>query len=84
MKRIKLKSNSFLKKRTEENWKRYTKQRHFRVSLLRKTNSVNEKNITDNRKFLKTLKPMLSNNSITNEKIISVEGEILSNNDDFE
>ena len=30
-------------------------------------------NITDNRKFWKTLKPMLPNKSVANEKTISVE-----------
>ena len=51
--------NDFLKNITEEN---YIKQRNFCLSLLGKTkenyfNSLNEKNITDNREFWKTLKP---------------------------
>ena len=55
MKRTKLRNN-FLKNKTEENRNKYTKQRNFCVSLLRKIkqnyfNSLNEKNITDNRKF---------------------------------
>ena len=35
--------------------------------------SLNEKNITDSRKFWKTVKTMLLNKSITNVKIIAVE-----------
>ena len=36
-------------------------------------NSLSEKNITDNRKFWKILKSMLSNKCTTSEKISSVE-----------
>ena len=48
--------NIFLKNRTEENISRYTKQRILFVSLLRKSkreyfNNLNEKNVSDNKKF---------------------------------
>ena len=88
MKKTKLRNN-FLKNRIEENRNKYTKQRNFCEGFLGTTkqnyfNSLNEKNITDNRKFWKTLKPMLFNKSITNEKIIAVENEkILSLNNFF-
>ena len=60
--------------------KKYTKQRLFWVSLLRKTKRnyikiLNETNITDNKFFSKTRKPILSNESITNERIILLENE---------
>ena len=79
MTRIKLRSN-FLKNRIEENRRKYTKQGSFCELLLRKTkrnyfNSLNEKIIADNRTFGKTIKPIFSNNSIKNEKIILVENE---------
>ena len=56
--------NQFLKNRTNEK-SRYTKQRNYRVSLLRKTKTQyyskrDEKNVTDNKAFWKTVKPFLS------------------------
>ena len=44
-------------------------------------NSVNENNITGNKKFWKTLKPVLSSKSITNKNIISVENDNILSND---
>ena len=48
--------NRFLKNRTEENKKKYTKQRNYCVSLLRKVknkhySNLNEKYVTDNKMF---------------------------------
>ena len=56
-KRTKLRNN-FLKTRSKENRKKYTKHRNFCVSLLRKAkqnycHNLHKKSITDNRKFLK-------------------------------
>ena len=56
--------NKFLKHRTGENKRSYSKQRNYCVSLLRKTkkeyySNLDEKNVTDNRKFWKTVKPFL-------------------------
>ena len=57
--------NKFLKDRREENKKKYSKQRNYCVSLLRKPKSdyfgnLNEKNINDNKTFRKTIKLFLS------------------------
>ena len=57
--------NKLLKDRSEENKKKYSKQRNYCVSLLRKSKSdyfgnLNEKNINDNKTFWKTIKPFLS------------------------
>ena len=57
--------NTFLKNPSVANKLAYTKQRNFCVSLLRKVKkeyfaNLNEKNITDNRKFWQTVKPFLS------------------------
>ena len=54
--------NKYLKHKTEENRLLYTQQRNKCVSLLRKTKinyygNLNEKDITDNKKFWKTVKP---------------------------
>ena len=59
--------NRFLKNRTEINRKKYSKQRNYCVSLLRKTkrayySNLNEKNIKDNREFWETVKPFLQTN----------------------
>ena len=54
--------NTFLKNTIIANKLAYTKQRNCCVSLLRKVKweyfaNLNEKNITDNRKFWQTVKP---------------------------
>ena len=70
----------FLKNKTEENKDRYTKQRTLCVTLLRKSkreylNNLNQKNVCDNKKFWRVVKPLLSNKIISNEKITIVEGD---------
>ena len=64
MTRTRLRSK-FLKDRSEENKKKYSKQRNYCVSLLRKSKSnyfgnLNEKDIDDSKTFWKTIKPFLS------------------------
>ena len=54
------------------------KQRIFCVNLLRKTKrnyfkSVKSQNITDNKKFWKTIRPYFSNKGYNQTKIIIVE-----------
>ena len=61
--------NTFLKNPIVAKQLAYTKQRNFCVSLLRKVKreyfaNLNEKNITDNRKFWQTVKPFLSEKQI--------------------
>ena len=74
-------TNIFLKRKIEENKKKsYSMQRNYCVSLLQKIkgdyyNNLNEKNICDNTKFWKVLKPLSSNRIVSNEKITLVEGE---------
>ena len=57
--------NNYLWKRSDENGRKYSKQQNYGVSLLTKTkgklcSSLDEKNITDNEKVWKTMKPFLS------------------------
>ena len=64
MRRTRLR-NKFLKDRSEENKKKYSKQRNYCVSLLRKFKShyfrnLNEKNFNGNKTFWKTIEPFLS------------------------
>ena len=79
--------NQFLKNKTDENKSRYTKQRNYCVSLLRKTktqyySNLDEKNVTDNKAFWKTVKPFLSDKITSKEKITLIEeNEIVSNDE---
>ena len=75
--------NKFLKNPSEENKLLSNKQRNFCVSLLRKEkkeyfSKINEKDISDNRKFWQTVKPFIS------DKIKSKESIILVNNNNIE
>ena len=85
MKRTKLR-NKFLKERTHESKKRYTSQRNYCVSLVKKTkknyyNSLHEKGVSDNKTFWKTVKPFLSDKIVSKEQILLVENdEIISEN----
>ena len=78
--------NRYLKKRSDQNKKLYTKQRSYCVSLLRKTKknhyaNLNQKDITDNKQFWRTVKPLLSDKSKLNEKITLVEGDNITSED---
>ena len=62
MKRTELR-NKFLKHKTDESRQAFVKQRNYCVSLLRKSkrnyySNLNVKDITDNKKFWKTIKPL--------------------------
>ena len=70
--------NNFLRNRSDENKGKYSKQRNYCISLLRKTkknyySNLNEKKITDNKTFWKAVKPFLSNKTPSNEKITLTE-----------
>ena len=67
-----------MRNRSDENKRKYSKQRNYCVSLLRKTkknyyNNLNEKKITDNQSFWKTVKPFLSDKTPSDEKITLTE-----------
>ena len=80
--------NRFLKDRTKENRNRNASQRNYCVSLLKKTNNeyfchLNEKYSCDNKMFLKTVKPFLSDKVVFKEQIALVENnEIISEGSD--
>ena len=72
--------NKFLKDRSEENKKKYSKQRNYCVSLLRKSKSnyfrnLNEKSINDNKAFWKTIKPFLSHKLRLTNKMTLIDNE---------
>ena len=57
--------NNFLKDRSEENKRKYSKQRNYCASLLRKSKSLyfedlNEKKISDNKTYWKIIYPFYS------------------------
>ena len=80
--------NRFLKNRSEENKRKYTKQRNHCVSLLKKIKSeyysnLNEKDGTDNKMFWKTVKLFFSDEVTSSEKITLIEeNEIIGNDSD--
>ena len=82
MKRSRLRDN-FLRNRTEENKILYNRQRNYCVSPLRKFKrryyeNLNIKNVTDNKLFWKSVKPLLSDKSRIRDRInISEKGKIL-------
>ena len=85
MTRTKLR-NIFLQNKSEENKIRYTKQRNFCVSLLRKTKkryyeNLNEKSVVDNKLFWKTVKPLLSDKVMGKDHIHLVENDELIKTD---
>ena len=85
MERTRLRNN-FLKNPTVANKLAYTKQRNFYVSLLRKVKreyfiNLNEKNITDNRKFWQTVKPFLYEKNKSRENITLVKNEDVISDD---
>ena len=79
MRRTRLR-NKFLKDRSEENKKKYSKQRNYCVSLLRKSKSdyfrnLNEKIINDNKTFWKSIKPFLSDKVRLANKMTLIDNE---------
>ena len=70
--------NIFNKSRTPKIWDSYKKQRNFCVNLLRKTKkeyfeNINVKDINDNKKFWKTIKPFFSNKGLNTNKLMITE-----------
>ena len=87
MNRIRLR-NVYLRKRSDENIKKYSKQRNYCVLLYRGTkrkyySNLDGKSITDNKNFWRTVKPFLSDKTPFNAKITPIEdGEIISSDNE--
>ena len=79
--------NIFLKDRKEENKRKYSKQCIYCVPLLQKSMSkyfgdLNEKKISDNKTFWKTIKPFLLDKVTSTQKISFIDREeIIMDND---
>ena len=79
MKRTRLK-NKFIKYRCERNKRAYNAQRNLCVSLVRKAkkeyfDNLDLRNITDNKKFWKIVKPFFTDKGMNHDKIILVEDD---------
>ena len=77
MKRSRLR-NIYLKNLSDNNKREYNKQRNYCVSLSRKTKTnyyanLNKKDLTGNKQFWRTVKPLLSDKIKSSEKITLVE-----------
>ena len=76
--------NIYNKKRADVNWANYQKQRNFCVTLLRRTKkeyfqNLNVKDLSDNKKFWKAIKPYFSNKGLNSNKMLLKEkGELVS------
>ena len=76
--------NIYIRKRNDKNWENCKKQRHFCVYLLCKTKTVyfknlNVKDLSDNRKFWKLIKPYFSNKGLNSNKLFLKEkGNLVS------
>ena len=94
LKRTRLR-NCYLKKRTEQNRFSYVKQRNYYVSFEKKQKTkqnkktkksnyanLNEKDIVDNKQFWRTVKPLFSDKTKSNEKITLVEDETVITQDE--
>ena len=76
--------NIYIRKRNDKNRENYKKQRNFCVDLLRKTKTeyfknLNVKDLSDNRKFWKTIKPYFSYKGLNSNKLLLKEkGNLVS------
>ena len=83
MKRSRLRNKYLNNNNNEENRKLYAQQRNYCVSLLRKPKKVyyenlDERKVSDNKLFWKTVKPSLSEKFNAKERISLIEnGEIV-------
>ena len=77
--------NRYNKNRTADNWDAFRRQLDFCVKLSRKVkrefyNQLDISELTDNKKFWKTIKPFISDKSSSKSRLILIEeGKIMSN-----
>ena len=75
--------NKFLKARSNEGKRAYNTQRCYRLTLVRKAtkdcNNLVHKSVTDDNTFWKSIKPLLTKENSTNNKITLIEQDSLLN-----
>ena len=79
--------NIFLKEKSLESKKAYNKQRNICVKMVKKAKKEHYQNIslseiTDNKKFWKTISPLFGNKVKTNQKINLIEKNVLVTSDE--
>ena len=72
--------NKYLRNKTDENKRKYTKQRNHCASPLRKSRreyytNLDVKNITDDKTFWKTVKSFLSDKVTSTQKVTLIEND---------
>ena len=75
MTRIRLR-NIYLKNLSDNNKREYNKQKLLRISFTKNKNyyaNLNEKNLTDNKQFWRTVKPLLSDKIKSSKKMTLIE-----------
>ena len=77
--------NKFLRYRSAENKRAYNRQKNYSVSLTRKSkrdyyNNLDNKNVTDNKLFWKTVKLFFSDKGPMKQKITLIENEEIIGN----
>ena len=82
MKRSRLR-NKFLNTKSDIDRKAYNKQRNLCVSLIRREkknffNNISTRDITDNKTFWKTVKPLFTDKVQTKSKITLIEKKVAS------
>jgi hypothetical protein len=85
MKRSRLR-NKFIKEKTQASKEAYTKQRNVCTGMVRKKkttyfSNLNTRDITDNRSFWKTVRPLFSDKSSGGGKITLIEGDDILSQD---
>ena len=85
MKRSKLK-NIFNKNKNKENWCKYKTQRNYSVNLICKTKkqyykSLDIKEVTDNKKFWKSVKSYFGKGDSNSEKFMLLENNSIKTNE---
>ena len=85
MKRSRLR-NKFIKDKTQVSKEAYTKQRNLCTSMVRKKkriyfSNLNTRDLTDNRSFWKTVKPLFSDKSSGDGKLVLIEGDDILSED---
>ena len=75
-----------MKNKNDYNKREFLTQRNYCVSLVRKSkklyhSNLDEKNVTDNKTFWKTIKPFLSDKVVSREKITLIEEDEIVESD---
>ena len=79
--------NKFFKTKKETDREKYNKQRNYCVSLIRKEknnyfSNINIRDITDNKRFWKTVKPLFTDKIPTKSKITLIEKKVITQDDE--